>query len=178
MMDAFLIENGEDKAIYRDESTNGFISHSKDRAINAAGKASALAQRQVAQAVKEKELSRKEEELQLKGMETMMSAMMAKQSADQQVSGLTELARQLAFQQATLDGRMSAQMDAGKLPPLPLDPSMGGLPSIPLEMGGQPPLPQPMNLPPGGELMGGPPVEPMPQPGPIPVDGSFNPPMM
>ena len=175
-MDDFLIEQGKDTNIYRDEVSNGFISHKKDRAINAAGRASALAQRQVAQAVKEKDLNKQEEQLKLKAMETMMSAMMAKQMADQQVSGLTDLARQLSFQQATLDGRMAAQMDAQQLPPLPLDPSQGGLPSLPLEAGGQPPLPPEMII--GGGMQGGPPVEPMPQPGPIPVDGSFNPPMM
>jgi hypothetical protein len=63
---------------------------------------------------------------------------------------------------------------AQQLPPLPLDPSMGGLPSLPMEMGGMPPLPPGMDP----SMQGGPPVEPMPQPGPIPVDGSFNPPMM
>ena len=174
-MDDFLIESGEDKAIYRDDVKNGFVSNKKDRAINAAGKASALAQSQVAHAVREKDLAKREEELKMKGMETMMSAMLAKQSADQQIGGLTEIARQLAFQQASLDGRMAAQMDAAQqLPPLPLDPSMGGLPSLPMEMGGMPPLPPGMDT----SMQGGPPVEPMPQPGPIPVDGSFNPPMM
>ena len=171
-MSGFLIESSGDKNLYRDETSNGFVSHKKDRAINAAGRASALAQRQVAQVVKEKELNKQEEQLKMKAMESMMSAMMAKQMADQQIGGLTDMARQLAFQQATLDGRMAAQADAQQLPPLPLDPSMGGLPGVPMEMGGQPPLPP--------EAMGGmgEPVEPMPQPGAIPVDAGFTPPMM
>ena len=56
-MSGFLIESSGDKNLYRDETSNGFVSHKKDRAINAAGRASALAQRQVAQVVKEKELN-------------------------------------------------------------------------------------------------------------------------
>lgn len=174
-MSGFLIESSGDKNLYRDETSNGFVSHKKDRAINAAGRASALAQRQVAQVVKEKELNKQEEQLKLKAMESMMSAMMAKQMADQQIGGLTDMARQLAFQQATLDGRMAAQADAQQLPPLPLDSSQGGLPSMPMDMGGQPQLPPEAMQ--GTQGMGEP-VEPMPQPGAIPVDASFTPPMM
>lgn len=156
----FLIE---DSNLYKDDTKSGFISHKKDRAINAAGKAAGLASKQVAQAVQERDLSKREEELKMKTMESMMSTMIAKQQADQQVGGLLEMAKQLAFQQAVLDGKMEAQA-----PPLPLDPTAGGLPSMPIDMGGMPPLPM--------DSTGDTPM--IPSPGPVPIDASMAPPIM
>lgn len=166
-MDGFLIDSDNDPNLYKDDTKSGFVSNKKDRAINAAGKATALASRQVAQAVKERDLTKREEELKMKTMESMMGAMMAKQQADQQVGGLLDMAKQLSFQQAVIDGKMQAQ----QAPPLPLDPMAGGLPAMPIDMGGMPPLPM------GGDT----PMVPeqgVPSPGPIAIDPSMAPPMM
>lgn len=149
--------------LYDDDFSGGMVKHKSAKRVNEAGQASAMAMMRVSQAAKEKELEQKSMDMQKESLQAMMSTMMAKQQAEATNQELLATARQLAMQQAILDGKLAAQappplppvMPNGMMPPemMPPDMAMGGDPMLP-------PTDQGMPMPPDGGMM--PPPDAMP----------------